>query len=101
MVEDVDELGLLGRGRVVDIMRDQDRAKARHSECAGVEALLEIRLVLHDGGSVGLRVWVVCVVYHCVGMQEAKYMYAATKEAKTTSVSCSGLELGALSCLAR
>ena len=62
MVEDVDELDLLGRGRVVDIMRDQDRAKARHSECAGVEALLEIRLVLHDGGSVRLRVWVVCGV---------------------------------------
>ena len=27
-----------------------------------------------------------CVVYHRVGMQEAKYMYAATKEAKTTGV---------------
>ena len=51
LVEQIHQLALLGRRRVVDVVRDQDGAQARHRERSGVKVLLEIRLFVHDGGA--------------------------------------------------
>lgn len=53
LIENVDELCLLGRGRVVDTMRDKNGPETRHGESAWVEALLEICLLLHVGDDTG------------------------------------------------
>jgi hypothetical protein len=71
LVEDFDELVLLGRGRVVDIMRNKDGAQTGHGEGTGIEVRLEVGLIFHDGSGVQVSVCV-CVVYYCAGMWEVK-----------------------------
>lgn len=52
-VEEFDELGLLGVGRIMDVVGDENRAEAGVGEADGVEPGLEVVDTLgvgHDGG---------------------------------------------------
>jgi len=50
LVEDLHQLALLGRSRIMDVVSDQDGTQARHGHVARIKARLEIRLIVHCCG---------------------------------------------------